>query len=180
MQRDHPRARRKPKEASAVTLKKQLWIVAGLALLGGGVVGTVSVLETRSSTSPQNIVVYRLHGCSCAFPWIDSLQAAGLTVHVVERRSLAADRAILQTPPNLHGCHVATYLNYFVEGHVAPAALRLLADKHPTGIGITTAESAGAEPIHTSVAEEEHSLVLLVEPSGLTVPWFQPARALGD
>ena len=167
MARRHSRPPRRP-------LAKQLLWLGGIALAGGIAVATLDTIDERARTSERVVTVHRLHGCTCVFSWIDSLEAAGFTVRVVEHGSLATIRSTMQTPTNLHGCHVGSYLNYFVEGHVIPEALRSLASQHPIALGVTTATSVDAARIHTSVAEEEHSAVLLVEPSGLIVPWFEP------
>ena len=55
---------------------------------------------------------------------------------------------------------------------VAPAS------HHPIALGVTTESSVNAGRIHTSVAEEEHSPVVLVEPNGKMLPWFNPPHNL--
>lgn len=167
---------RPPRPASAISRswspQQKLLLLGGLALLGGIGVATLDAFEQRVRVSEQVVTVYRVHGCTCVFSWVDALRAAGFSVQVVEHTSLAAVRSTLETPDSLHGCHVGRYLNYFVEGHVAPEALKSLAANHPIALGVTTEASVGAGRIHTSIADEEHSPVVLVEPDGKMLPWF--------
>lgn len=153
---------------------KQLLLVGGVALAGGIIVAAVQTIQERASSSDHVVTVYRMHGCTCVFSWVDSLKAAGFSVRVVELGSLTTVRSRMQTPATLHGCHLGSYLTYFVEGHVAPDALKALASQHPTALGVTTESSVDAGRVHTSVADEERSPVVLVEPGGPMLPWFTP------
>ena len=122
----------------------------------------------------RTVTIYRTHGCSCAFAFAKSLTAAGFEVRLIEEETLNGVRAALKTPSDLHGCHVGVYLGYFLEGHIAPAALSELALKRPTGRGVVTAGSADAQATHVSIALDEHSPVLLLQSDGARQPWFQP------
>jgi hypothetical protein len=153
-----------------------LLLLGGIALAGGLAVAALQTIQESTGTSDRVVTVYRLHGCTCVFSWVSSLEAAGFTVRVVELGSLATVRSTLHTPASLHGCHLGNYLSYFVEGHVTPDALKSLASQHPIALGVTTESSVNAGRIHTSVADEEHSPVVLVEPSGQMLPWFKPPQ----
>jgi len=149
-------------------------LLGGIALAGGIAVGTFDTIEEGARTSDRVVTVYRVHGCTCVFSWVDALEAAGFTVRVVELGSLTTVRTTMQTPASLHGCHLGSYLTYFVEGHVTPDALKALATEHPIALGVTTESSIDAARVHPSVADEEHSPVVLVEPDGRMLPWFEP------
>ena len=153
---------------------RQLLLLGGIALAGGIAVAALQMFEERARTSDRVVTVYRLHGCTCVFSWLDSLQAAGFTVRVVELGSLTTVRSTMQTPASLHGCHLGSYLTYFVEGHVTPEALKALGSQHPIALGVTTESSIDSGRVHMSVVEEEHSSVVLVEPGGGMLPWFEP------
>jgi len=101
------------------------------------------------------------------------LRAAGFSVSVYEYETLRYVRASLRTPPQLRGCHLGAYLDYFIEGHVSPAGLSRLAMEHPEGLGLVT-ENAAANARHVNVADDERSLVLLAQADGRLRPWFQP------
>lgn len=157
------------------SLKKQLAIVFGIALLGATVTAAVLSFEHLFGPPPeQRVTVHRTHGCICAFTLADSLKAAGFEVRVIEHQTLKTIRASLHTPASLRGCHVGAYLGYFLEGHVSPAALTLLAMQRPDGLGLATESSTGAGISHVSIADDERSLVMLIGPNAEARPWFQP------
>lgn len=74
----------------------------------------------------------------------------------------------LGTPKELKGCHVATYLTYFVEGHVAPIALRKLAVERPAARGIATAPIVNSERAENPLLYEKS--VLLFDSEGNSHP----------
>lgn len=121
------------------------------------------------------VAVYRTHGCVCAFSWVDDLRAAGFVVRVLEVPALDRVRAMLHTPPSLEGCHVARYLGYFVEGHVAAPAIAKLAAERPIGWGLATATSIHAGSSHDVDLEvEKRSEVMLVAADGTERSWTPP------
>ena len=160
--------------------KKQLAVVFGVALLGAMVTAAVLTFDHLFGPPPEQVVtIHRTHGCTCAFVLANSLRAAGFEARVIEHQTLTTVRAALHTPANLRGCHVGAYLDYFVEGHVSPAALSALATQHPRGLGLATEGSANVEASHVSIALEERSPVVLIGLDGKAQPWFQPAGEAG-
>lgn len=157
------------------SLEKQLAVVFGIALLGATVTAAVLSLEHLFGPPPERLVtIHRTHGCICAFTLADSLKAAGFEVRVIEHQTLKTVRTSLRTPANLRGCHVGAYLDYFLEGHVSPAALPALAMQRPAGLGLATESSTSAGVSHVTIAVDEQSLVMLIGPNGDVQPWFQP------
>ena len=157
-------------------LEKQLVMVFAVALLGAMVTAAVLSFEHLFGPPPeQRVTIHRTHGCICAFTLADSLEAAGFEVRVIEHQTLKTVRASLRTPASFRGCHVAAYLDYFLEGHVSPAALPALATQHPEGLGLATESSANVDTSHVSIADDERSLVMLIGPDGEAQPWFEPA-----
>jgi len=152
---------------------RQLSIVFGAALLGAAITA-VMVIREQSVPPEQLVKVYRIHGCRCAFDWANSLRAEGFVVRVFEYETLKHVRDSLHTPTSLRGCHVGAYLDYFIEGHVAPSALRELAIQRPHGLGLATESSVNKKSVHVSIARDEKSRVLLVERDGRARAWFQP------
>jgi len=158
-----------------VSIEKQLGIVVAIALLGAAITAAVVSVEHRFAPAPERqVTIYRTHGCKCAFTFARSLQAAGFDVRIVEYQTLKTVRASLRTPASLRGCHVGEYLDYFLEGHVSPAALPVLAMQRPTGLGLATESSAKAGASHVSIALDERSTVMLIGPNGEAQPWFEP------
>lgn len=175
-----PRPRRSHTKAAAKlpqpNLAKQLRIVLAATLLVG-VVGAVLVTwEQLFPIPPEQLVkIYRTHGCRCAFTLADALEAEGFVVRLYEYETLKYVRGSLHTPSNLRGCHVGEYLGYFLEGHVAPAALRKIAQQHPSALGLATEGSVDTKSGHVSIAQEGRSRVLLVERNGRARTWFEPS-----
>lgn len=178
----HPRSQhrqhtRAPAKASKSSLKKQLLIVVAVALAFGAVSMVLLSWEHLFPIPPERLVkIYRTHGCRCAFAFADSLRAEGFVVRLYEYETLKYVRISLHTPANLHGCHVAAYLGYFLEGHIAPLALRKLAQQQPPALGLATEDSVDTKREHLSrsIAREEQSRVLLVERDGRARTWFEP------
>jgi hypothetical protein len=168
--------RRKPAEAASPNLKKQLWIVFGVAILVSALAVALMNLDFLRSIPPEQVIrVYRVHGCRCVFPWARALEAEGFIVRLSETETLKNTRTRLQVPESLHGCHLGDYLGYFVEGHVDASALRALAAQRPDGLGVVTEAVVGMEKEYSVSVLDERSPVLLVDRSGRTRKWFQPA-----
>lgn len=174
--RPHPiRHTRASAKTSQPSLVRQLRIVFAATLLVGAIGAVVVSWEQLFPVPPERLVkIYRTHGCRCAFNLANSLKAEGFVVRVYEYETLEYVRDSLHTPVNLRGCHVGEFLGYFLEGHVAPAALRKLAQQQPAALGLTTEGSVDRKSAHVSIARDEKSRVLLVERDGRARPWFEP------
>lgn len=140
-------------------LTNQLLFGAAAALT---VAVAVVVGERWESIFPDRrgpvIDVYWTHECPCAFEFIESLKAGGMHVRSFEAETLQFKRQSLRIPDQLHGCHIGSYLGYFVEGHVPPAAIRQLAKQKPPGLGLALIEpppsaSPDPDPTHGNVGE---------------------------
>lgn len=157
------------------SLRRCLSIVAGAATLVGLTAFLLGNWDAVLRVPPTRLVtVYRTHGCRCVFEWTAALKAQGFTVRLFEYETLSYVRRSLNTPSYLQGCHVAAYLDYFVEGHVSTAALRALAEDRPSGLGLTTEETMRRTDAHPGDAAEARSRVLLIEPGGKAIKWFEP------
>ena len=179
----HPRPK-SPRRVKAATkpappnFAKQLRI-AIVAVLLVGIVGALLVSwEQLFPIPPARLVkLYRTHGCRCAFAFADTLKAQGFVVRLYEYETLEYVRRSLHTPANLHGCHVGAYLDYFLEGHIAPDALRKLAQQQPSALGLATEDSVHSKRVPVSIAHEEQRPVLLIERDGRLRTWFEPSKS---
>jgi len=178
MSRRHPTTLSGGKKAAAAAqpdIAKQLRIVVAVSVLVAASVGVMIAWEHWFPVPPEQLVkVYRVHGCRCVFEWVKSLEADGFKVKMQEVQTLAHVRAALHTPTDLHGCHVAEHLGYFVEGHVSSIALRKLAREHPNGLGVVTQATVTATAAHVSAYRDEKSPVLLIGNRGQSQLWFEP------
>jgi hypothetical protein len=173
IQSAHSRAKQRSK-MEAQKLAKQLRIVAAVSVLGAASVGLMNAWEHWFPIPSERLVkVYRIHGCRCVFNWVKSLEEAGFSVKVLEVETLRNIRATLHTTENMRGCHVAAYLDYFIEGHVVPEALHKLAHEHPSALGVVTQATINAS-VHQNTYRDDNSPVSLVSPTGQPQPWFSP------
>lgn len=177
MSKPRPTSRRTNADAKTQPpdLAKQLRIVLAAALFAGAVTAVLVGWEHLFPTPPERLVkIYRTHGCRCAFNLADSLKSEGFVVRLYEHDTLEHVRGTLRTPANLRGCHVGEFLGYFLEGHVAPAAVRKLAQREPVALGLATERSVDTESGHVAIERDENSRVMLVEQDGRVRLWFEP------
>lgn len=88
-----------------------------------------------------------------------------------EPETLRPTRAALHTPESLHGCHVAEFMGYFVEGHAPAAALRRLAAEHPIANGIAM-ESSTLKADSSVINEATQGSIVLIDREGMSHPWM--------
>ncbi|WP_293860877.1 DUF411 domain-containing protein [Steroidobacter sp.] len=146
-------------------------VVSVLVAVIGGVLGNWDHLF---GIPPERVVnIYRVHGCQCAFAWKRALEAAGYTVRLREYETLEFVRQSARVPAHLHGCHVARYLGYFLEGHVPASALRRLATERPVALGLATQAATTMGEEHKQKVVDSDGQVRLVEPDGQLREWPQ-------
>lgn len=153
--------------------RKLAWVVAAAicAAATALLLGRLDRLERSSSDRLVNI--YRVHGCRCAFAWERVLKQGGFDVRMREVDTLQYVRTRLHTPPQLRGCHVAKYLNYFIEGHVEPTALRTLRATSPVALGVAAMQDDFSEQDHK--ARSNRSALVVFDIDGHPIPWKQIA-----
>jgi hypothetical protein len=155
-----------------------------MALTVAVVIGlTVAVVESWGTLFPDKrgpaVDVFWTHDCTCVFGWIEELEKSGLRVHSYEFETLKYKRRSLQMPAHLHGCHVASYLGYFVEGHVPAAAIRRLAELHPPGRGLSFLPRATANSVHSKAADSQTDELLFFNDAGEPIPWRESSAPVG-
>lgn len=149
-------------------------VVSVLVAVIGGVLGNWDYLF---GIPPERVVnIYRVHGCQCAFTWKRSLENAGYTVRLREYETLEYIRQSSRVPANLHGCHLAKYLGYFLEGHVPAAALQKLAAERPVALGLVTQAATNMGEEHRQKMVDDNGQVRLIEPDGRLQSWPQDKR----
>lgn len=126
--------------------------------------------------APERAIdVYQKPRCPCARGWVRSLKDDGFIVRVTMTEALRATRRAFNTPPVLHGCHIGVYLNYFLEGHVAAAAVRDLAIHRPSGGGLVTQAALEAAESQSGATVDGNSPVFLLGPDGHSSSlWYRP------
>ncbi len=152
-------------------LMTQLRRVAAIAVLAATVAALVATWDRLFPVPPEKLLtVYWTHECRCAHSWIRSLESGGFVVRDFEIGNLRSVRERLGTPATLRGCHVGTLLDYFVEGHVPPDALRRLADERPPGRGVARASDLSPSPPGATA-----EAVVRFDDLGVSRPWLSAA-----
>lgn len=100
------------------------------------------------------------------------MEDQGFVVRMREYETLQYVRRSLHTPENLHGCHVASFEGYFIEGHVSPAALKQLRNEQPAALGVATQTATMMGSQHLKVAIDDGGRALLLDDRGQLHPWF--------
>jgi len=86
--------------------------------------------------SEKLVEVVWTHECRCVHGWMQSLRDAGFVVRDFEQDDLSGWRRQWRIPSHIRGCHPARFMGYFIEGHVSPEQLRLLAKERPVALGV--------------------------------------------
>ncbi len=121
-------------------------------------------------TAPERLVeVVWKHECGCANNWMKSLRAEGFVVHDFELDDTRSQRERWHVPDSIRGCHPASYLGYFLDGHISAGTLHRLAREHPQAIGVQQVDIT--KPDADGVPKVVSSQVLLISSSGATIPW---------
>ena len=165
------RSRKARDERYRRKLRRQLALVAIISICGGILAAVVELCGPKFSTAAERqVALYRTHGCTCALAWRRSLETAGFEVQSYEPESLEPIRGKLQTPERLHGCHVAIYMGYFIEGHVPATALRKLERDRPLAAGAAMEASWRGDHVG-AIAKPDEGVILLFDEHGLPRPW---------
>lgn len=149
---------------------RQLKLVGVAALLFGIATALVMSWERMFPVPPEQLVeVAWTHQCHCASGWMNSLRADGFVVRDHEMEDLSAKRRQWKVPDAAHGCHPASYVGYFLDGHVPPDALRRLAREHPAAAGLIQVHAA--DTTADEGAPQEVLRFELIDRDGTRRPW---------
>jgi hypothetical protein len=147
-------------------LKTTFWITLPLGALAVLIVLWPKIFPI----APEQLVeVAWTHRCRCAHNWIKSLQADGYTVLDYEVDDTSAVRQRWRVPDSIRGCHPASYLGYFLEGHISADTLHRLAREHPRAIGVQQVDTT--KPGEHGNSKVASSQLLLISSSGAATPW---------
>lgn len=160
-----------PQPGQGSLQRKLAWVVVA-AICAASMVLLLGQLERLERSSSDRLVnIYRVHGCRCAFAWERVLKQGGFEVRMREVDTLQYVRARLRTPPQLKGCHVAKYLNYFIEGHVEPTALRTLRETSPVALGVAAMQDDLSHQDHE--VQSKRSALVVFDKDNRPIPWRQ-------
>lgn len=173
--KDPPEKQSRHKRAAAqlpFARRREVRIIAALVLVFGVLAVPVFLFPSDPPVRvpPERLLtVYSLHRCPCALRWKRALEQQGFKVAVFKLKSVDAMRKKLRTPITARGCHVGSYLDYFLEGHVPAAALVQLSEVHPAASGLMFVTKS-SQAIHGSDPDNLGMLVI-VDQFGEASPW---------
>lgn len=151
-------------------LRRNLIIAAAVSVVGAMVGGFLTYWDiSHQAPADKLVTIYRTHHCGCVSSWVKNLEAGGLVVRTFEVESLKSERQRLGVPPQLRSCHVANFMGYFVESHVAPAGLKRLAAERPKAKGIVTERTYKARG--TTVDDDGRGPIYTIDSEGLPHEW---------
>ncbi len=165
----HPRRRKSDmRKIEEEKLLYRLKVLAFVAIVFG-LAAAVAVNWDRWFAPPVEkvVTIYGLHTCACAFSWGKSLENSGYTVRLYEPGDLRIPRADVHAPPNSQGCHIARYVDYFLEGDVPAEVLQRLAAERPSARGVLMESHATQVTAGTDAHE-----IYLVDAGGAPRRWF--------
>lgn len=163
------RAPEKPMPDLPNAVPKEFKAALVIALPFGALAAVILNWHLLFPVPPEQLVeVAWTHECRCVSNWMKSLRAEGFTVRDVEIDDLSTMRRNWHVPNTARGCHPASYMGYFIDGHFTAENLRRIAREHPGGIGLKIKD---ARPGDTPASEAARPEMVLVTQSGAETPW---------
>lgn len=161
-------------QTARLGLPRELTIALLVAIPFGIAAALILSWSSLFPVPPEQLVevVWR-HQCRCANDWMESLRAEGFTVRDFELDDLRSNRQQWHVPNSITGCHPASYLGYFLDGHLTAATLRRLARERPKAAGIQKLDSV--QPDANGKPQIVSSQLLLIDASGAATVWPEPS-----
>jgi len=162
--------RRVARVPASTGVRKELRRILWVALPIGAVSVLVVLWPTLFPVPPQQLVeVVWTHECECVHGWIKSLRNQSLTVRDFEMDDLRTQRQRMGFPSNIQNCHPATYLGYFLDGHVSGSVLHRLARERPRVAGVRQLDAGVTQPADRPAVSGGQ--VMLVDENGNATAW---------
>ena len=170
---DRPRKRRAKRIGSAGSDAEHpsvlKWVPA-LALGFGLLPAVVLYWPKLFPMAPEKSVeVVWHHECPCATDWIESLRNDGFVVRDFEIDDFSTFRQQNNIPPGAGSCHPATFMGYFLDGHVPGSTLLRLAKVRPEASGVRTVEVSN--PVTDGRPRTVRTQDWLIAGNGSSTPW---------
>lgn len=144
--------------------KRRIACIAGVAVFVT-VLSIVVALTYWDGVQPvpanHLVKVYLQHGCVCAAPWMEELEANGFVVDKYDAGDMHLLRHKKHIPDHLQGCHLGEYLGYFLDGHIPAEGLHELARQRPDALGIGMASDVVVvnDSINTSPIDKDALII---------------------
>lgn len=152
-------------------MPKELKIALWVALPFGVIAGALLTWDRLFPVPPERLVeVAWTHQCPCVGHWMDSLRAEGFTIRDYEIDDLSSIRRNWNLPPSSSGCHPATFMGYFLDGHVSAETLRRVAREKPRGSGFVQ-QTVGLSHDSTEPQNTPDLRTFLVGEDQVARPW---------
>jgi len=135
-------------------MKKYLFLIAGLIVVGAGVWGINSASQNSKTPKTEKtesqiglqFTVYKSESCGCCIKWNDHLRNAGHTVIAHNTNKLSAYKTSVGVPDHLQSCHTAKVEGYVIEGHVPLREIERLLKEKPDAVGLSVPGMVSGSP----------------------------------
>lgn len=145
-----------------VVSRRQLMVIAGVALTGALVALALMWWDARSGPGADTMVVYKRPTCACCAKWVEHVEAAGFEVTVRGEPALTTRGEQFGIPKRLAACHTAFIGGYVIEGHVPVKDIQRLLLERPAAKGLAVPGMPIGSPGMDAYA------TLLFQPDGQT------------
>jgi hypothetical protein len=159
--------------------RRQLQVIALVALIGATIASVLAWRDARQSGSdPDTVVVYKRTTCNCCTKWVSHLKQAGFRVEVRNESDLGAHQNALGVPKPLRACHTAVVGGYLVEGHVPASDIRRLLSEKPQARGIAVPGMPIGSPGMEQDDRRDPYVTLLFQPDGQSTIFAEHGEAV--
>lgn len=118
-------------------------------------------LATALAASAQEVTIWRSPSCRCCGLWARHLEAAGMSVKMIDSTDRAALEKERGVPPRFASCHTAIVEGYTIEGHVPAGDIERLLAERPNAIGLSVPGMPSGSPGMESGSIEPYDVLLV-------------------
>lgn len=111
-------------------------------------------IETASSNTVPEIVMYKSPTCDCCTGWAEHLRQAGFNVIENKRDDMNIIKVQYGVPEKLASCHTAIVDGYIIEGHVPAEDVTRLLKERPDVAGLSAPGMPMQSPGMQSVGQK--------------------------
>ncbi len=147
--------------------KRMLVGLVALAVVGG----LLLVVSAPNAKGGVLVEMYKSPTCGCCGGWLAAMDEAGYATSSKAVDDMAAIKQGAGVPEDMQSCHTAFVEGYWIEGHVAPAAVQKLLSERPDVAGLAVPGMPQGAP-GMSGQKEGPIVVYAVFADGSFEPYF--------
>ena len=158
-----------------VCLPREVKIALLVAIPFGIAAALILSWSSLFPVAPEQLVeVVWKHECTCASNWMKGMRAEGFVVRDFELDDLSSNRRQWHVPHSIDGCHPASFMGYFLDGHISAETLRRVARERPKATGIQKLDEV--KPDAQGSPQIVSSQLMLIDEKGAATPWSHPTQ----